>query len=149
MSIIKNPIVLSGIASALVFIVMYYWYNPSIIVNKDKKKKRWKSNREYKKTKECGINETIVISEIIAGLTTWYIASSYFTCTQESETVNNLENQSNILTKKQKSSPEVIDQVKIPHIKSDDPTRSYNLIGAGLNMPSSGLNIPNVLIDYK
>lgn len=37
----------------------------------------------------------------------------------------------------------------VPHISSDDPTRSYNLIGSGLNIPRSELKIPNVLIDYR
>lgn len=37
---------------------------------------------------------------------------------------------------------------KVPHINSDDPTRSYNLIGSGLDIPRSELKIPNVLIDY-
>ena len=32
---------------------------------------------------------------------------------------------------------------------SDDISRSYNLIGSGLNIPRTELNIPNVLIDYK
>lgn len=37
---------------------------------------------------------------------------------------------------------------KIPQIESDDVTRSYNLLGSGLDIPRSELKIPNVLIDY-
>jgi hypothetical protein len=35
------------------------------------------------------------------------------------------------------------------HVSSEDPTRSYNLIGSGLNIPKSELKIPSVLIDYN
>lgn len=173
----KNPVILAIIATALVFTVMYYWYNPSILGDKndkDKKKKDGKSTKESKdkkKTKEGGINETVVISAAIAGLATWYIASSYFTEKQGSDTGRDSSvqgstgsdsgDQSGILTGANQSSvqkQQITDggmkggsktTSKVPHISSDDPTRSYNLIGSGLNIPRSELNIPNVLIDYK
>lgn len=171
MSIMKNPVILAIIASALVFVVTYYWYNPTFLSDKndkDKKKKDGKNGKDKKKTKE-GINETVVISAAIAGLATWYIASSYFTDQQSSDGSatgsaigSDSGDQSGILpgTNQGLGQKQQLPDIelkggsrqgnsKVPHISSDDPTRSYNLIGSGLNIPRSELNIPNVLIDYK
>ena len=38
---------------------------------------------------------------------------------------------------------------KIPRLDTEDSTRSYNLIGSGVNIPRNDLKIPGVLIDYK
>jgi hypothetical protein len=69
MSILRNPIILAIIAFGVVFVAMYYWYNHLDTSNKKLNKK---------KIKKEGINETTVISATIAGLLTWYIASSMF-----------------------------------------------------------------------
>ena len=34
-------------------------------------------------------------------------------------------------------------------IDVDEPTKSHNLIGSGLNMPQSEPKTPNVIIDYR
>jgi hypothetical protein len=46
--------------------------------------------------------------------------------------------------------PTIASNKSITHrIDSEDPTKSYDLIGSGLNIPRSELKIPNVLIDYR
>lgn len=153
----KNPVILAIVASAVVFVVMYYWYNPSMLGEKGKKNKEKKSEKDKKKRE--GVNETVIISAAIAGLATWYIASSYFAESTNQE-LQNSGDQSQIMSVTGTEKGKILsgDQVlkggagtktKIPRISSDDPTRSYNLIGSGLNIPRSELNIPPVLIDYK
>ena len=181
MSILKNPIILAIIAFGVVFAAMYYWYN-----HFDTTKKR-SNNPNKKKVKKEGINETTMISATIAGLLTWYIASSMFS---EKSDENNAENNADNLKTKQESFESVNANItnfnntgtannlnnalnvsnnasvnanvnnvgnkqmggrenKVPTIDANDPTRSYNLIGSGLNIPRSELKIPNVLIDYR
>ena len=36
-----------------------------------------------------------------------------------------------------------------PRTDVDEPTKSHNLIGSGLNMPQSEPKTPNVIIDYR
>jgi hypothetical protein len=147
MSIMKNPVILAIIVSVLVFTVMYYWHNP--MFPKDKKKKDTKNKDKDKKKIKKGINETVIISSVIAGLATWYITSSYFTNKPESlETVPVSVPRETVPDTGLKGGSRIVNS-KVPHIESDDPTRSYNLIGSGLNIPRSELSIPNVLIDYK
>jgi lipopolysaccharide export LptBFGC system permease protein LptF len=175
LSILKNPIILAIIVSALVFTVMYYWYP---LLNKDSKKKRSDKRSDKssdkssdKKKIDNNINETIVISTAIAGLATWFIASSVFSDKQDVDNSDGIINSvSSVSSESTKQMPvlqhqqggtgasggaggngvsSTQTQIKIPHISSDDPTRSYNLIGSGLNIPRSELNIPKVLIDYK
>jgi len=193
MSILKNPIILAIIAFGVVFAAMYYWYN-----HFDTGKKSSNNHPNKKKIKKEGINETTVISATIAGLLTWYIASSMFS---EKSEENNNDNDDNSKTKQESfesvnanitnfnstghgnnppnvggnannnrdGRPQVTNRplspaiglnegnkqlggrenTKIPQINGDDPTRSYNLIGSGLNIPRSELKIPNVLIDYR
>jgi hypothetical protein len=165
MSIIKNPVILAIIASTFVFLVMYYWYNPTCLSDLNQKKK---NNKNGKKKSKEGLNETVVISSVIAGLASWYIASCYFTDKQDisklsggsiNKSVNDLEleNQNGQETGQKQPLPSngslkygsMSRKSKVPHIGSDDPSRSYNLIGSGLNIPRSELNIPSVLIDFK
>lgn len=174
MSILRNPIILAIIAFGVVFAAMYYWYNHC-----DTGKKSSDSHLNKKKPKKEGINETTVISATIAGLLTWYIASHVFSeslsegnnnnedlkTKQESfESINanivNFNNTSHANNAPNIGGNSVIDNnvaghvggrenTKIPQINADDPSRSYNLIGSGLNIPRSELKIPNVLIDYR
>lgn len=194
MNILKNPIFLAIIASTLVFTVMYYWYNyMSESQNNDDKMNKRKRKDKKKISKYGDINETIVLSTAIAGIATWYIASSYFT---EQNIDTNVDTNTGILDQKQQndSSTAVVKKITTADISvpntttisgpgtgpgtgtgtgqktisgstnqsggnkniqsntlknSDDISRSYNLIGSGLNIPRSELNIPNVLIDYK
>jgi hypothetical protein len=204
MSIIKHPITLALIATALVFTVTYYYFNNYTKSSddkndktdkSDKKKSKSKKNKDEKKIKDnVGVNETIVILSAIAGLITWYIATNYFSDKADSDKNINLQNGSNNNSAISGTSginnptdPTELSQVnqipknefsggpgsktgnnvlkggsvstntnmnagsnlnKVPRINSDDPTRSYNLIGSGLDIPRSELKIPNVLIDY-
>ena len=126
--LLKNTIPLKKFFLKILFKIHY------ILIQRDKKK--------IKK----GINETVVISSVIAGLATWYIASSYFTNKQESDPNESVP--VSVPDTGLKGGSRIVNS-KVPHIESDDPTRSYNLIGSGLNIPRSELAIPNVLIDYK
>jgi len=149
MSIFKNPIILALFVAALVFVIMYYWCNSTGKSEKPSKGK--KSKKDEKQKKKEGISETVVISAAIAGLATWYIASSYLgeksgdeevsTAVEKEDTITSTNNPQQLGGKNPSN--------KVPHISSDDPTRSYNLIGSGLNIPRAELKIPNVLIDYK
>jgi heme/copper-type cytochrome/quinol oxidase subunit 2 len=138
MSIIKNPIVLAIVVGVLVFVLMSYFYK----ANDSNKKK--KSNKKKNK----GTKETTIIVAVIASLSTWYIAYCYF----DDNTHNSDEIYVDSIVANNSDISHAINQKdgnKNPHISSDDPTRSYNLIGSGLNIPRSELKIPNVLIDYN
>lgn len=177
-SIIKNPVFLAVLATCVVFVITYYYYNyycrnakKSDKQNDKKSNKQSESNGESKNAKDIKkkdgieINEIMILSSIIAGLVTWYIASSYF---GNDKTLGQLEglsdptDQAGIVGRtqtgganagfNQKNSGLNMDRSKmqkIPHLDSDDVTRSYNLIGSGVNIPRSDLKIPSVLIDYR
>jgi hypothetical protein len=162
MSLIKNPMLLAILAFVIVFAIMYYWYNYTHNKKHDNDKDNDSKNK--KKKKKEGINETIVISSAIAGLLTWYIASSYFNEKTTNDEAENVENPNEVTDNKTMTRvnamnnngnpvPQLeggkVNSKKVPHISSDDPTRSYNLIGSGLDIPRSELKIPNVLIDYR
>lgn len=208
MSAIKNPIILAVIASAVVFITMCYFKNKKNDDEKDiddetsydnkkgrKNGKRRRNNNKYEENTENekkSSYETQIIVAVIVGIVTWWIASTYFNKTNDSNKLNKLEaitvggfqgsdnrklqpglpkstdtnasiqgytNQQKIKPSKLVSnnstgiqkggSVKMLKNSKIPRISSDDPTRSYNLIGSGLNIPRSELNIPSVLIDYN
>jgi Ca2+/Na+ antiporter len=178
MSIIKHPVIIALFTAAIVFVVTYYYYNCDNKTETcdEKKSKNSKQKNKKKNKTHVEVNETIVVSSAIAGLVAWYIATVYFTEKTEdgtksgSETdgknkegipqgtsgkVPNLDTTKGVNLDKMTDSglnrlkggqKNTID--KIPHIDSDDPTRSYNLIGSGLDIPRSELKIPNVLIDY-
>lgn len=175
MSILKNPIFISLLVAGIVFIITYYYYNYYRDSNKDKEKKNKKNekegddgkrtkkdNKKQNKKKGIEINEIMIISAVVAGLIAWYIASSYFTTDKSSNTPD----ENNVITMNNDS--EVISDTvtggnrsmkggsikdrqknKISHLESDDSTRSYNMIGSGVNIPRADLKIPSVLIDYK
>lgn len=132
MSIIKNPIILALLASALVFTVTYCYFNYS-------KEKKDKKGKKLKK-KSAVINETMILSAAITGLITWYVATSYFVEEDEDTglTLSPIQVQTGGVSKS-----------KVPNLESECSDRSYNLLGSGVNIPKTDLKIPNVLIDYK
>lgn len=184
MSIIKHPVIIALLATAVMFSITYYYYNCDNKTIDEKKNKNSKNGKKSKKSKNQGINETIVVSSAIVGLIVWYVATIYFTeKTDETTNINNSNNASNTngtntnnelnTNGNTNSVPGKLSELgtvkgtsiikgtdgglngghmnitsKIPRIDSDDPTRSYNLIGSGLDIPRSELKIPNVLIDY-
>jgi hypothetical protein len=171
MSIIKHPITLAFLTAAIVFAVSYYYYNHyNNDSDDDSGKKKSKGDKKTKnKKKKIGINENTVVLSAIAGLIAWFVANSYFTekSTKGSDGSDiNTEDTSKIgpkdilkgelkgggtgisLSKTDAIGPKVNNTNKIHRIESDDPTRSYNLLGSGLDIPRSELKIPNVLIDY-
>lgn len=146
MSITKNPIFLALIASTLVFAVTFYYYN---YLNKpvEKKTKHGKKTKSDKQKSAIVINETIVLSTAIVGLLTWYIATNYVSSSKEGEesVVNSVVD----VSKAPDAKGETGTRNEKIEINSSDPTRSYNMIGSGLNIPRSELKIPSVLIDYQ
>ena len=44
---------------------------------------------------------------------------------------------------------ETIKPQHVPNLELDDPHRSYNLVGSGINIPRKDLDIPKIFIDYK
>jgi len=157
MTLMKNPIFLAVLATCVVFAVTYYYYN---YYSKPVPKKDDKKNGKKKSGIE--INETIIVSSLVAGLITWYVASSYFTNSKtiSEETENNGTNgllggvnmAEKSLRNMEGGARDIngFSQTKVPRLDdSDDVTRSYNLIGSGVNIPRADLKIPNVLIDYR
>lgn len=177
MSIIKNPIILAIIASAIVMVVMCYLKNKKSENNddnennKNKKKKKKKRRNKYTDDEpddesnddnEKNSYETQIIVALIAGIITWWGASAYFKNSEDVKVeMDNTLVPENIVSVSQnvKTSQNsqvggvninsVMNKHDVSHISSDDQTRSYNLIGSGINIPRSELNIPNVLIDYN
>lgn len=164
MSIMRNPVVLAMLVALIVFVVLYYYYNYYV-----KNEKGSSINKKIKKKekKEMIINETMIISAAFAGLVTWYIVTNYFSQNTNSDVtdeqnllgfdndidVNKLniqEMEAGTSNKHNKISNKIDNTiVKIPRLDTEDSTRSYNLIGSGVNIPRSDLKIPSVLIDYK
>ncbi len=155
MSILKNPIILAIIVTAITYVVLTYFFgeskNDKSEINDKKKTKKDK----LPMNKTVMSKETIIIISVVMGLVTWYVTSNYMN--DEDVNVDNTENIALVKIKSLNTPGEHfndIDNVKanrksIPQISSDDLTRSYNLIGSGLNIPRAELKIPNVLIDYK
>jgi hypothetical protein len=160
MNITKNPVFLAVLATCVVFAVTYYYYN---YYCKPTKKK----DVNGKKKKECAeINETIIVSSVIAGLITWYTSATYFTDAKTSTNTSvigggseglpnhSLNKEKNILESGTTDINKMIGSgnmthPKVPRLDSEDLSRSYNLIGSGVNIPRADLKIPSVLIDYK
>ncbi len=132
MLFVKNPIFLAIVMSAIIFLILTYFCTEE----NDKNKKNKKKKKQDKLSRE-----NIIVISVIAGLGTWYIVS----CLSENKEGWNGK-QENIQNgmKNQTGGGEAAAQ-KI----SEDSTRSYNLIGSGLNIPRSELKLPNVLIDYQ
>lgn len=158
MSLLKSPAFFALIATCVVFATSYYYFN-YIVPSQDKSNKKSRNkNKKNKPIKYGGVNETIVVSSAIAGLTVWFIASYYFS--KESTKVDSDKQKVNV-----DSSPDTPNGVKqstespepqkggnklrsIPKLEDDDVTRSYNLLGTGISVPKS-LTIPKVLVDYN
>lgn len=157
---ITNPIILAIIAGALSYVLMLYFCKED---NNKKKGKKGKS-----KSKKKGSNEMVIIVPVIIALGTWFFSSYYLTDDNSSNTAAPVRSDSDSLldlnnvpatgkgfsigSLQQNNNPAMATVQRggnIPHISSDDPTRSYNLIGSGLNIPRSELKIPSVLIDYQ
>lgn len=173
----KNPVFLALLVAGIVFVVTYYYYNYYYDPTKDTKNKKnkkegkegkeekdgkhsKKDNKKHNKKKGIEINEVMIISATVAGLITWYIASSYFTNdnlnnTSDDVVVNNNDvnevMSDNFTSGRSMRGGSIKDRQKnkISHLDSDDSTRSYNMIGSGVNIPRADLKIPSVLIDYK
>jgi hypothetical protein len=150
MSLLKNPILLAIVTSVVVFILMSYLY-----IEKDDEKTKTKNDKKQKKGKQS-CKETAIITAAIAGLAVWYLASTYLGDVapiddqdNQLEKIGGADKNSRVQISQNIKQYDGIKTNNIPHISSDDPTRSYNLIGSGLNIPRSELKIPNVLIDYK
>lgn len=137
---IKNPIVLAITVGVIVFIFMMY-YNGEF----DKKKK--KQNKEKKKNNAGDSKETSLIVAVIAGIGTWFLSNYCFDkSSKDSEDYSSdVELELNSI----KGGNKIIKNKGIPSISSEEQTRSYNLLGSGLNIPKSELRIPDVLIDYE
>lgn len=156
---ITHPIVLAIIAGALSYVLMLY------LCKEDDNKK--KSRKGKSKSKKKGTNEMVIIVPGIVALGTWFLASYYLTDNKETNPASVGSDSDSLLdlnnihvpgkgvpvgSMQQNNNPAMATIQKggkIPHISSDDPTRSYNLIGSGLNIPRSELKIPSVLIDYQ
>jgi len=160
----KNPVFLALIATCVVFAVTYYYYNYYSRSNdNDKDDTQTKQNKQYKKKKNTKkgkdgiiLNETIIVSSLVAGLIVWYAASSYFS---NETTITKTNEIADIIGPSQSTSDIPVSRElmkgggggrsRVSRLDSDDSTRSYNLIGSGVNIPRSDLKIPSVLIDYK
>lgn len=159
MSLFKNPIILSFLASSVVFVMTFYYYNYYCEnVNDKKYSKKNKNDKKYSKSrkekKSYVINETMILSSVIIGLSTWYIVTSYLS--PEIPSINNTNINSNSNPNPNNNinlSPEetggVINDVNLKNnMNLSKQVKTYNLVG-GVNMPNSDIDIPNVLIDYK
>jgi hypothetical protein len=135
MSMLKNPIIISLIVSAVVFILMFYFYEPrmndsklDVKSDKNKTKKNNKkdknrdaSNKNKNNTNSSNIRETTLIVTAIAGLITWYIASSYFTeaSTDNNTNVNNNANaNANANTTHSNTNGNTNDNVNLSNLKT-------------------------------
>lgn len=164
---ITNPIILAIIAGSVAYVLMLYFCKDS----DDDKKKSKKGKSKSKKSKTS--NEMIIIVPVIIAIGTWFLASHY--SNSDASGVGSLESDSDVvidlqhpgpmpgaasatkvsgLSSMQQNNNPALSTLQrggnaVPHISSDDPTRSYNLIGSGINIPRSELKIPSVLIDYQ
>lgn len=143
MSFVKNPIILAIVMSAVVFLLLSYFCTTEEEKpdKNDKNDNNSNDKKSKKKKKQDKLSkESIIIISVIAGLGTWYIVSGWMDN-------NNDESNADIV----KLDPNVAKQTggTLKGQLSDDSTRSYNLIGSGLNIPRSELKLPKVLIDYQ
>jgi hypothetical protein len=137
--ILKNPLLVGFIVSAIVFAIMHYYYD---VPKKTGNKKDDKKN-ESMITGNASKKEVVIVSSAIAGLFTWFVITQY--------------------TKKEKLSSDSLPVVELVqpstgthNIKTGDnvPITSENVktieqIDVGLNIPKSDIKIPPVLIDYQ
>lgn len=137
MSFIKNPIILAIVMSAIVFLLLTYFCTED---EKEKDKEKEKGGKNKKKKKQDKLSrESIIIISVITGLGTWYLVS-YWVDGKESKSEDKLDNGN-----KNQTGGSLLEGRGL----SEDSTRSYNLIGSGLNIPRSELKLPKVLIDYQ
>ncbi len=144
MNILKNPIVLAIITGIIIFVAMTYFNKPKKSKSKQNKPNKSKEKRDnsfFSDTKE-----TNILVAVIAFLATWYIAYSYLDTNEKQEGGQNQVNQVNQVNEENTVNLSVKSR-KIPSISTEEVTRSYNILGSGLNVPKNELRLPNVLID--
>ena len=155
MSIFKNPIILAIIVTAISYVLLTYFYGESKNNKSDSNDKKKSKKDKQPANKSEMSKETIIIISVVIGLVTWYLASNYMNDDNETEMnkdnveIENIKNLKPIYGGANDIDNLKINRKVIPQISSEDITRSYNLIGSGLNIPRAELKIPNVLIDYK
>ena len=129
--ILKHPVTVAIIAG-------FITYNICNHMNKNKKKK-------HKKHKKQDSEKKIIISMIVA-LVVWFLMSCYNTNPNDntpikkiSDSIDNIVNNSIVSNN---------DQIAQTGGQQTVPSKTYNVLGSGINIPQEGLNIPEVLIDY-
>ena len=145
MSFVKNPIILAIIMSAIVFLVLTYFSTEENDKGEGEKggkneKGKGKKNKKNKKGERLS-RESIIVISVIAGLGTWYLSSYMFE--------ENGKEKQNVQGKSPENGVNGVKKQTGGGKLSEDSTRSYNLIGSGLNIPRSELKLPQVLIDYQ
>lgn len=142
-SLLKSPVTVSLIVTVAVFLAVSYYYSQN---NKETNK-----NKKKKKKKVSLFNETSVLSSLIAGLIAWFVMTYYV----GDDAVIDIEKVPSPaippITQMSKMSGGNV-AVKLnpkQELNSDDPTRSYNLLASGLNIPKNEVKIPSVLINYN
>lgn len=148
MEMFKNPIILSLVAGILTYIIMM-WISPTI-VEKDKKKDR--KNKNKNKNNKSGFTETNVLLSVAVSLGVWFLSHMYLKKSGD-ESDNGSQNNDGIIDTSSVSLENNVIDIKrglkgaggVINSLSSDVTRSYNLLGTGLEMPKRKL--PSVLID--
>lgn len=120
-NILKNPVIIGLIGATLTYIY-FLWSNNQY---KDEK------NKQYDTT-------TVIITTICVGIIIWFIASMYLT-DDSSDSIKN----SNVFPLDNTSQASANDTVDMLY-SSSDPTKSFHLIGKGLNIPHK---LPDVFIE--
>ena len=129
--ILKHPVTVAIIAG-------FITYNICNHMNKNKKKK-------HKKYKKQDSEKKIIISMIVA-LVVWFLMSCYNTnpnyntpIKKISDSIDNIVNNGIVANN---------DQIAQTGGQRTVLSKTYNVLGTGINIPQEGLNIPEVLIDY-
>lgn len=134
--ILKHPVSVSIIAGVITFFAYDF-------MNKTQKKKKKRRHTEKKNKKEL---ERKIIISLIVMLFVWFAMSCYTTNPDKlndinkiSDVLDNITNNGNISTNNtlaQSGGHQTI------------PSKTYNILGTGINIPQNGIVIPDVLIDY-
>lgn len=171
----KNPVFLALLASAIVFIVTYYYYNHycqsksqsdnqsddqsddqsssnSDSQSDNRSKRRHKKNKNGKKTKQSvEINEVMVLSSAITGLVIWFIASYYFVNGSTSSNDNNeiIENEIDSSTSHALRRNYLVNSDKSQIVNTNAHSRAYAQKGGSINRLSNDIldNAPNNVQD--
>ena len=125
--ILKHPVSVAIIAGIITFFACGH-------MNKNKKKKTKKTEKLNRKTLE----RKIIISTIVM-LIVWFIMSCF----------NNDPKEQNDIKKISETIDKLIEDNSIQTGgKPAIPSKSYNILSTGINIPQEGIVIPDVLIDY-